>query len=251
MSYSPIKASDIVRGVRYVVADKDENVWTDDTILEGLNHALQRLYRRSNQFREAGYIPLYNRVNTYSFVSFAFQVLKVRYQGTPLAPTEVTRLDKGGGKWWEKVGNAPSNVIFNYFSPSDFIIYPMVDSTATPTVKRSSEYGIIVAIENTGVKFELEEGEQDSGQWLGVYYIKRPVRVTTVDDALDDYIRDYYDVLVFDICSSLMRQSTNNENNRRFREFLESHEHAYRMLEESKSIAKTEAIASLISNPLK
>ena len=181
---------DLLHRARHTLSDLTANRWTDERLLILLNEGLNDIAKNTILFVKTGYISLASQQTEYDLSSFATKILRIEYLDEPLAYFSHSEMDKKDSAWQQREGSYLKAYILDKQKEACIKLYPKLINSNSSVIDFGSSFGIITGLTYSDLPIELSEtfgdlGEVDAKDFIKVYYIERPVELTSILDELE------------------------------------------------------------------
>lgn len=183
-------AHDVIKDARYILSDITPKRWTDERLIGLLNDGLTEIQENTILYTSTMYLELVNGVADYDLSSLAAKILRIEYKGNPLDIETFENLDSKKYKWQEETGNTLKAYLLDKQNQANIKVYPIPDGLTPTNIESNSLYGIITDITYSDLQLTITGTLGDLGEiaedgYLKIFYIKKVVTVTDINDELD------------------------------------------------------------------
>ena len=183
-------AKDLLYRARHTLSDLTSSRWSDERLLILLNEGLNDIAKRTILFVKTGYIKLVSQQTEYDFSSYAVKVLRVEYLDKPLECFSHSEMDKKDSSWQQREGPYLKAYILDKQKEACIKVYPKLINSTSSIIDFGGSCGIVTGVTYSDLQLEVEGdvgdlGEVDTKDFIKLYYIERPVEITSILDEVD------------------------------------------------------------------
>ena len=236
-------ASDIIQKVRYTISDPNSERWTDNRLLSLLNDALLDLALTTRLYNAVKFLQLFKNSAIYSLADIAIKIERVEYLDKPLEKFSYRLMDETfGANWQTEESDTPTHIAYDLRKSAEFKVYPIPTLGAVNTTISNSNFGIITDINYEDVQVVIGEGSGDIDapnlvNYLKVYYIAEPVKLTALTDTLDPVIdRTMLSTLAHYVAGMALRDNMDTQNRAMANEEIALYENKKQMFTNEKMV---------------
>jgi len=221
-------AKEVLRDVRYKLADTSVNRWSDDRLLSLLNEGILDLAKNTILFIEEIFYPIPSLVGDIDLTSKAIKILRAEYLDDPITFYSFDEADrKFGSLWQQDKGTAVKGLIYGKQRSMILKQYPLLETSYNPHIVYNSNYGIITDISYSDIAPVLTGNYGDiafipDSALIKFYYIRKHDRITDVNATLyiDELIKP---MLVHYITGQAFKDNQDVQNINRGNEELQQY----------------------------
>lgn len=221
-------ASAVITKARYTLSDLGEDRWSNARLLSLFNDALLDVALTTRLYNTKRLMRVIEGVSEYDCSDEVISFERIEHLGVPLEILSYAEMDakfrnEGSGfdnpraahsvrsysndyhsqysdvpldsKWQEEEGEVFTKIVYNLNKSGSFLLFPIPNIGEVVTVVDNSDFGIITGFDLEGLEPALIEDDMSLDdtalkQYLKLFYTRKPTRLLTVDDELDDVISD-------------------------------------------------------------
>lgn len=181
---------DLLYRTRHILSDLTANRWTDERLLILLNEGLNDIAKNTILFVKTGYVKLVSQQTEYDFSSFAVKLLRIEYLDEPLAYFSHDEMDKKDSSWQQREGPYLKAYVLDKQKEACIKTYPKLVNSNSSIIDFGSPFGIVTGITYSDLQVEFFDtfgslGAVDTKDFIKLYYIERPVELTSILDELE------------------------------------------------------------------
>jgi len=214
------RITNIINNARDELGDTNTSAlrYTDDKLISYLNEGIKSFVKTTKYLKERLYLSLNQQSAIYDIGNYSYEVVRVEYNGEPVATYSMEEMDSIYPYWQSETGTEVKAIVFDKHRKGKFRVYPRVEGSAD-IVTQNSPYGGLIDITIGDDDYQiptLEDIDTDIDKYLVLYIIKKPkvVTINTLDSELE--ISDEYDLAMVHYIKSRCLKTDTDINNRQF-----------------------------------
>lgn len=212
------RITELIADIRADLGDSTATRYTDDLLIKYLNKGIADFVLGTKCLKERLYMGLGTASAIYDLREYILEVERVEYNNNNIEALSFTELDAIDSNWQITTGTEVLYVTFDHLSKGMIRVYPRV-SGAINNIEQNSLYGGLIDITINDDIYQIpsiEDVEQNLEQYLVLYVVKKPKKVTisTLDSALE--LDSIYDKALLHYVKAQCLRSDTDANNRNY-----------------------------------